>query len=277
MSIPVPTSEISSLDRRLRSWAHSCPIPTKNGARSPARSVTRDTTPPHAWDNLAAIRYLGIVLPIVLFGILLILVPEELETPMMVGLVVGPLLGWAIPGLYVRTKAADRLREIGNGMPDMLDLVNMCVSQGMTVPSALGRVGREIAPVYPALSKELSIVGDQARAGTLMHALKNFSNRVDVPEVHSFTSLLIQTEQMGTSLSDALSDHSDNIRESLRQRADEKANSATFKLLFPTVFCLMPAVYLFLMGPAVLELNRFFYEGGNEVLNTTIPDRFIEQ
>lgn len=225
---------------------------------------------PHAWQNYAAVRYLGIILPLVFFGALLLVVPPRLEPVIMIGLILGPALGWALPALYIRGKAAERLREIEVAMPDMLDLLNMCVSQGMTVPSALGRVSREIQPVYPALSKELHIVTEQARVGSLSQALTNFSERVDVPEVKSFSSLLIQTEQMGTSVSAALGDYSDGMREAMRQRSDEKANSATFKLLFPTVLCLMPAVMLFLMGPAVIELDRFFMSGGMDGVNQAI-------
>jgi tight adherence protein C len=91
-----------------------------------------------------------------------------------------------------------------------------------------------------------------------------------VPDVHSFTTLLIQTERMGTSVSQALTDYSDNMRESLRQRADEKANTATFKLLFPTVSCLMPAVFLFLLGPAIIQLSDFFTGGGSDVVNNNV-------
>lgn len=231
---------------------------------------------PHAWHNLNAVRYLFMMGPILICGVLLVLVPAEFESPVIVAMVIGTALGWALPGLYVRSKAADRLREIGNGVPDMLDLLNMCVSQGMTVTSALGRVGRDITPVYPALAKEMKIVTEQASVGSLSQSLTNLSRRVDLPEIHSFAALLNQTERMGTSVSEALSEYSDNMRESMKQRADEKANSATFKLLFPTVLCLMPAVYLFLMGPAVVELNRFFQSGGTDILNTDIPERFVE-
>jgi tight adherence protein C len=223
----------------------------------------------HAWHNLAAIRILGIVLPIMVCGALLVLVPEVLEGYVIGAMVVLAILGWSLPTLWVRTRAKARLEEMGRGMPDMLDLLNMCVSQGMTVPTALARVSKELDPVYPALSKELKIVTDQARVGTLDQALRGFSNRVDLPEVHSFTSLLIQTERMGTSMSEALTEHSDNMRESYRQRADEKANAATFKLLFPTVLCLMPAVFMFLLGPATIELNDFFSGRGRELLNAT--------
>lgn len=231
---------------------------------------------PHAWQNYAATRYLGIVIPLILVGVLLVMAPERFEPYLIAALVIGPALGWALPALFLRSRATDRLRQIESALPDMLDLLNMCVSQGMTVPQSLARISREFAPVYPALSKELQIVAEQARVGNLVQALNNFSERVDVPEVHSFTSLLIQTEQMGTSVSEALVEYSDSMRETQRQRADEKANAATFKLLFPTVLCLMPAVFLLLMGPALIELNRFFSNGGIQGLSRQ-ADEVIER
>jgi len=231
----------------------------------------------HAWHNMAAIRCLGIFLPILICGLLLVLVPERAEPYVIGAMVVFAILGWSLPTIYIRSRAKARLEEMGRGMPDMLDLLNMCVSQGMTVPTALARVSKELDPVYPALSKELKIVTDQARVGTLDQALRAFSNRVDIPEVHSFTSLLIQTERMGTSMSEALTEHSDNMRESYRQRADEKANASTFKLLFPTVLCLMPAVFMFLLGPATIELNDFFTGRGSEILNASNQGMQLDQ
>src|SRR5262249_12049541 len=143
-------------------------------------------------------------------------------------------------------------------MPDMLDMLNMCVSQGMTIHAAMSRVSEDLRDVHPELDRELRIVNEQASIGTLSHALENFSRRIDAPEVHSFTSLILQTERMGTSVSAALAEYSDNIRQSLKQRADEKGNRAAFKLLFPTVACLMPAVFAILLGPSVLALSNFF-------------------
>jgi len=220
----------------------------------------------NAWHNLAAVRYLGIFLPVIVCGLLLVFGPPRFETYLVGALVCLPIAGYALPTLFVSSKAAARLKEISNGMPDMLDLINMCVSQGMTVPKAMGRVGNDLEPVYPALAKELRIVTEQSRIGSMQQALTGFSQRVDVPEVHSFTSLIIQTDRMGTSMSDALIDYSDSMRETMRQRADEKATSATFKLLFPTVLCLLPAVYLFLLGPAVIQLSDFYTGRGRQVL-----------
>jgi len=222
---------------------------------------------PHARYNLAAVRYLGVILPLIFFGGLLLFVPPQAELSVILTMVVAAGLGWALPSLYVRNKAAVRTSEIEAAMPDMLDMLNMCVSQGLTVSQSLTRISHELRDVYPALSRELDIISEQAEIGGIVVALENFSSRIDMAEVHSFTSLLIQTERMGTSVSAALTDYSDNMRESLRQRADEKANQATFKLLFPTVLCLMPAVYMFLLGPAIIELSDFFNEGGRDVLD----------
>ncbi|MGD9854440.1 MAG: type II secretion system F family protein [Planctomycetaceae bacterium] len=235
-------------------------------------------------DNLAAIRYLGIVLPIVLFGALFVLAPPALEMPVLLVGAVLSILGWALPALIVRSGAAERRDEITRAMPDMLDMLTMCVSQGMTLTASLSRVIPEIRPVYPALAHELQIVTEQARVGSVEQSLENFADRVDVPEVRSFTSTLIQTERMGTSVSAALSDHSDNIRESRKQRADQAANLATFKLLFPTALCLMPAVFLFLLGPALVDLTDFFggevgdaFRSGRAVATETLQDGRVNE
>ncbi|MCA9004777.1 MAG: type II secretion system F family protein [Planctomycetaceae bacterium] len=224
---------------------------------------------PHALHNFSAIRFVSIMGTLLLFAVVLLLAPERFEIPILVAMLIVPILVWAVPFLVVTGKASDRRSEIEQGIPDMLDMLNMCVSQGMTVPHALKKIIRELAKVYPALAHELKIVIEQSSIGTFSQALANFSKRIDVPEVHSFAALLIQTDQMGTNVTSALQEYSDNMRESLSQRADEKANKATFKLLFPTVLCLMPAIYIFLLGPAIVELSDFFHSGGRDSLNNT--------
>lgn len=221
---------------------------------------------PHALINFAAVRYVLMMAGLILGGLGVILAPPQLELPAMILVLILPLLGWAVPRLVVRSRAADRLAEIERGLPDMLDMLNMCVSQGLTIGKAIGRVARDLRGVCPALAQELAIVTQQAKVGTLEQALDNFANRIDLPEVKSFASLIVQTERMGTSVAGALIEYSDTMREGLRQRADEKANQAAFKMLFPTVLCLMPAIYIFLLGPALIELSEFFTSGGAQAV-----------
>lgn len=213
---------------------------------------------PHAFENIQAIRWVFLTAPLFFLAVMINVLPRGLEMWAIGTMLAVATLGWALPKVYIASQARDRRSEIERSLPDVLDMLNMCVSQGMTLIVALKRVTKELRTVFPALSQELQIVAEQAELGTLEQALTNFSRRVEAPDVHSFTSLLIQTERMGTSVSVALGDYAENMRESLRQRADEKANKATFQLLFPTVLFLMPSVYIFLLGPSIIKLTDFF-------------------
>lgn len=221
---------------------------------------------PYAWQNYAAIRWVAMMLPLFGFLALLFVAPRSMELPLLGGLVLFTGVGWAFPRVYVRNKAKDRVARIEAALPDMIDMLNMCVSQGLTVSESLRRVSRELRTASPDLAQELRIVCEQSELGTLDRALENFAERTDSDEVRSFTTLLIQTERMGTSITQALAEYSDGFRDSHRQEADRKANSAAFKLLFPTVLCLMPAVYLFLLGPAMIELSNFLHGEGRQIL-----------
>ncbi|MDG2130460.1 MAG: type II secretion system F family protein [Fuerstiella sp.] len=211
-----------------------------------------------AWINLNAVRFVLAFLTLVIGGFWLLMAPPQLEVYLLGFVALGPLLAWALPPLIVSSKASERRIDIERGLPDVLDMLNMGVSQGLTVPASLRRISSEIAGIHPALAVELSIVNQQARVGSLHYALRGFSQRIDSPEVVSFTALLTQSETTGTSIAKALKDYSDSMRSSLRERADSRANAASFKLLFPTTLCLMPSVFLFLLGPAVVDMNDFF-------------------
>lgn len=211
-----------------------------------------------SWLNLSAIRFALSFLSLVVVGIWLIMAPPAIEAWLLGLLVMAPLLMWALPPLIVAFKASERKMDIERGLPDVLDMMNMGVSQGLTVPQSLKRISSEIAIAHPALAEELRIVDQQAELGSLPQALRNFGNRIDSPEINSFTSLLVQSDSTGTSISKALTDYSDSIRASLKERADARANAASFKLLFPVALFLMPSVFLFLLGPAIVQLSDFF-------------------
>jgi len=222
---------------------------------------------PHAMQNLQ--RFMMLFGVFFLGGCAVILVPQQLELFAMLGTIGMAGLVWAVPRIFLQNKATERTSQLERAMPDMLDMLNMCVSQGLTIPDSLKRISKDLQPVYPALATELLIVVHQAEVGNLQISLDNFADRVDVPEVDSFVSLLNQSERMGTNVSDALTEYSNTMRESLRQRTDEKANKAAFRLMFPTVLFMMPAVFGFLMGPAILELQEFFDDGGLDALSAS--------
>jgi len=218
-----------------------------------------------AWINLTAIRFTLAFLSVVLIGYFLITLPPSAEPWLIAMLVIAPLLAWALPPLVVSFKASDRRMDIERGLPDVLDMMNMGVSQGLTVPQSLKRISREITKVHPALAEELTLVHHQAEVGNMPQALRNFSQRIDSPEVSSFTSLLIQSEVTGTSISRSLTEYSDGFRSSLKERADSRANLASFKLLFPVALCLMPSVFLFLLGPAIVQFSDFYNNQAQQI------------
>lgn len=221
-----------------------------------------------SWLNLNSVRFVLAFLALAVTGMALIAVSPAAEPYLLAAVVAAPLLGWAVPPLLVSSKASERRADIERGLPDALDMLNMGVSQGLTVQSSLRRIGPEIAPAHPELAQELKIVDCQAQVGSLGQALQNFAGRMNSTEVTSFTSLLIQSEATGTSVSRALTDYSDSMRSTIRERADSRANAASFKLLFPTVLCLMPSVFMFLLGPAVVSMNEFFDGTADELLES---------
>lgn len=266
----VPTADTSDFAFGPVTPVLAAVLPTTDSARVGKELMQAGYYQPHAVQNLAATRFLLAFIAFIGTGAVYLVAPRSAEPFLLGAVLLVPVGLWALPRIFVQNQGAARKSEVERAMPDMLDMLNMCVSQGLTIPQSLKRISKDLAPVYPILAAELAIVTHQSEVGNLNIALENFAERVEVPEVDSFTTLMNQSERMGTSISTALTQYSNTMRESLRQRIDEKANKASFKLMFPTVLFMMPAVFAFLMGPAVLELQTFIDNGGAESLTRQI-------
>ena len=152
-----------------------------------------------------------------------------------------------------------RSRIIQNGLPDVLDLLIICLESGSSLDQAILKSGEELALTYRPLSDELALVANEIRAGKpRSEAFANFANRTRVEDVRSLVAMLVQTDRYGTSMGQALRTHADLFRSRRRQRAEERAAKASVKLVFPLVFCLFPAFYLITLGPALLQFARVF-------------------
>lgn len=164
---------------------------------------------------------------------------------------------YLVPNFWLASKVQQRRTEISNGLPDAIDLLIVCIEAGSGIDQALARVGEELAIAYPALARELDMVGSEMRAGkSRMEAFKNFAERTKIEDVRSLVAMLVQTDRFGTSLGQALRTHADTSRTKRRQRAEEKAAKLGVKLLFPLVFCLFPAFYLVVLGPSMIRIFR---------------------
>jgi len=151
---------------------------------------------PLAYQKLAAVRYVGIMLSLVVFGTLTIFASKRTEPWCMVGIAVGMSASWWLPVWQLRGRASRRIDEIEQAMPDLLDLLHVYLSQGLDVPTALATASSELRAIHPALSDELAIVCRQTELGSLEAALENFEQRLDLPEVRSLVSRLLEAEQI---------------------------------------------------------------------------------
>lgn len=183
-------------------------------------------------------------------------------TSMKIGILVGicaGILGIVGPGLWLDAMKRNRQTTIRRSLPDALDLLVVCVEAGMSLPAALVRVTKELRTAYPMLAMELIIVHREVQLGASSgEALRRFGDRFDLEELRSLSSVIRQAERFGASITNAIKVHADTLRHRRIEAARERAQKAVVKLLFPTVLCIFPAVFVVILGPAVYDVMEFF-------------------
>lgn len=167
------------------------------------------------------------------------------------------LLGLYIPNLFVQAKADRRRAELVNGFPDALDLMLVCVEAGLGLEAAFDRVGREMSVSHPLVAQMLGGVVLELRAGRAREdALRAMAERVEVDEIRSFATLLIQSDKLGSSIGQTLRIYAAEMREKRRLRAEEKAHRLPVLLSIPLVTCMLPVMIGVLMLPAAIRVVR---------------------
>lgn len=203
--------------------------------------------------------YLGarIGLPLTLAAGMMILMPalgQRFAVALLASVWAG-LIGYVLPTFYIRARINKRQREIQKALPDALDLFVVCVEAGLGLNQAIQRVSEEIERVSPVLAEQLALVNLEIRAGTPRdEAFRNLGDRTGVQDVKSLMAMLIQTDRFGTSIAQALRTHADTMRTKRRQRAEEAAAKTTIKLVFPLVLFVFPALFVIILGPAVIQI-----------------------
>jgi len=179
------------------------------------------------------------------------------ETERAVLSLLGGLVGFQLPALWLWLNTERRRTAIRLGLPDSLDLLVVCVEAGLGLNAALVRVGREVHRTCPPLAQEFLLVNQEIRAGTSRAvALRNLGRRVPLPDLQALAAMLIQTDRLGTSIARSLRVHADSLRTRRRQRAEETARKASIKLIFPLIFFIFPELLVIMLGPAGLELFK---------------------
>ncbi|MBY0430347.1 MAG: type II secretion system F family protein [Rhodospirillales bacterium] len=170
---------------------------------------------------------------------------------------IAAMSGYLLPAFYVGHRISVRQTIAREGFPDTLDLLLVCVQAGLGLDAAIARVGEEILRSHPLLGEQFRLLGLEVRAGASREtALRNLSERIGIDEIKSLVTLLIQSDQLGTSIADALRAHAEDMRGRRLMRAEEKAQELPVKLTVPLILCILPALMVGVMTPAVIRILR---------------------
>ena len=168
-------------------------------------------------------------------------------------------LGFLAPDFWLGRRIKNRQSKVRRGLPDVLDLLVICIEAGLSLDHATARTAVELKTAQPEVCDELNIVVLEQRAGRpRTDAWKHMAERTDVDCVRNLVTMLIQAEQFGTSVAKTLRIHSDTLRTQRVQAVEEAAAKTTIKLLFPLVFFIFPTLFVVVLGPAILSIMDSF-------------------
>jgi tight adherence protein C len=191
---------------------------------------------------------LGLSVGIAMLGVL---DPKSIGLALLLGGV-----GAFLPSMWLSGRVRQRQSEIVKSLPDSFDMITTCVEAGLGLDAALTRVAEKIKGSF---SEDLSITLREIGMGrNRVEALHDLAERTGVPDLTMFVNAIIQAEQMGTSIGQVLRVQSEQMRIRRRQRAEEVANQAPVKMIFPLVLCILPTLFIVIMGPAAIQLYQSF-------------------
>jgi tight adherence protein C len=165
------------------------------------------------------------------------------------------LVGYMAPVFWLSKRINKRVLEHRSGFPDFMDLLVVCADAGVSMEASLNRVGTELAESYPSLSSNLHLAVLEIRAGkTISDSLEYLGDRLGIDEARTFATLLQQSEELGSSLTEALRVYSDEMRHKRLSRAEEKAHALPAKLVIPLGLFIFPILFVVILLPAVMKV-----------------------
>ena len=168
----------------------------------------------------------------------------------------GGIIGYLAPSLYIDKRIKTRKAEHQAGFPDFMDLLVVCADAGLSMEASLDRVGRELSDSYPSLTANLHMANLEIRAGrTMSDALEHLGDRLGIEEARSFATLIQQSAELGSSITEALRVYSDDMRHKRLSRAEEKAYSLPAKLSVPMMICIFPVLFVVILLPVFIRLH----------------------
>jgi tight adherence protein C len=169
------------------------------------------------------------------------------------------VFGYYLPDILLHNKIIRRREAIKKALPDMLDLMVVCVEAGLGLDATIRRITGEIRRTHKELANELWMYSLELHAGmSREHALRNLSDRVNLDDFKSLVSVLIQTDRFGTSIANALRVYSESFRSKRYSNAEEKAAKLAVKITFPVILFIFPAMFVVIAGPATIRILQAF-------------------
>ncbi len=166
-------------------------------------------------------------------------------------------MGFYLPEYVLTVTTRRRQDRIDKALPDVLDLLIVCLEAGMSLQATLNRVAEEVRVISKDLYNELQLTNAELRTGiTREMALKNLGERTGVPDLKSLVSLMIQSEKMGTSIAQSLRTHASFTRVKRGQKAEEVASKLPVKILIPMIFFIFPTILIVVLGPAAIQISK---------------------
>ncbi len=165
------------------------------------------------------------------------------------------VFGFLLPDMWLSWRVRHRQQRLVLALPDALDLLVICVEGGLGLDQSIARVADELDDTHPELSDEFHLINLEMRVGrSRLEALQELAERTGVDDIKALVGMLVQTDRFGTDLAQALRVHAESLRTKRRQRAEEQAAKTSVKMVPPLVFFVFPALFVVLLGPAVVIL-----------------------
>lgn len=212
---------------------------------------------PQGWtvDRVTSMKFLGFAAALILSLVVSMLFGFGFA-PMLAVCVIASLVGYMAPNMYLYQVGYERTQKMQRAMPDALDLLTISVESGLGFDAALSHVARNtegpLADEFARVLQEMQIgLGRGA-------ALRALGERTHVPELKGFVSAMVQADALGIPVAQVLRVQSKEIRTKRRQRAEEQAQKVAVKILIPLIFCILPCLFIAVLGPAAIGIIEAF-------------------
>lgn len=238
--------------------ARLMPESDKQRSRLKSRLIYAGLYSPRAMAVFLAVRLILMLVPLVIALLLWVagVVPMTYATAFAT---LGFGLGALVPNFWLDSRKTRRQTIFQRTLPDALDMIVICLKAGLSLQSAFQRIAAEATMIHPLLALELNINQREMQMGrTIGEALRHFADRTDLEELRNLATVVSQAERLGASAVQSMKVHAESLRIKRLQRAEELAQKASTKIVFPTILCIFPAIFIVVLGPAVFQINDLF-------------------